>query len=179
MTQEQAYIEGFVKRASEYGVHESQAIELLKTSGALDRLGALAKSQALSRFVTPIQEARQGAATQMKALRNKVRSMENPRNYFTDMNEWRNYVTGGNGPADIMNSTQLSAQDKIKSLMSHRLSSDPAKKRLRSLIENPPDAKDLLQQLHNERNLGAVHTMEDLIPNSGKLSEKLIKNLKV
>lgn len=32
-TQEQAYIEGFVKRASEYGFSQAESAELLKTSG--------------------------------------------------------------------------------------------------------------------------------------------------
>jgi hypothetical protein len=31
-TQQQAYIEGFVKRASEYGLNQSEAIELLKSA---------------------------------------------------------------------------------------------------------------------------------------------------
>jgi hypothetical protein len=33
MTTQQAYVDGFVKRASEYGYSEAEAIELLKTSG--------------------------------------------------------------------------------------------------------------------------------------------------
>jgi len=33
MTTEQAYIEGFVKRASEYGFSRNEAIELLKSAG--------------------------------------------------------------------------------------------------------------------------------------------------
>lgn len=37
-TQEQAYINGFVKRAAEYGVGYSDAVELLKSSGATEFL---------------------------------------------------------------------------------------------------------------------------------------------
>jgi hypothetical protein len=37
-TQEQAYINGFVKRASEYGVDQHTAIELLKSAGLLSEL---------------------------------------------------------------------------------------------------------------------------------------------
>ena len=32
-TQQQAYINGFVKRASEYGINQNEAIELLKSAG--------------------------------------------------------------------------------------------------------------------------------------------------
>jgi hypothetical protein len=35
-TQQQAYIEGFVKRASEYGLTQNEAFELLKSSGFMD-----------------------------------------------------------------------------------------------------------------------------------------------
>jgi hypothetical protein len=35
-TQQQAYIEGFTKRASEYGFTQNEAIELLKSSGIVD-----------------------------------------------------------------------------------------------------------------------------------------------
>jgi hypothetical protein len=45
-TQQQAYIEGFVKRASEYGFSEAEAIELLKQSDWYDTLqGGLNKLQ--------------------------------------------------------------------------------------------------------------------------------------
>jgi hypothetical protein len=36
-TQQQAYIEGFVKRAAEYGLSQNEAIELLKSSGVVDQ----------------------------------------------------------------------------------------------------------------------------------------------
>ena len=35
-TQKQAYIEGFVKRAAEYGFSENEAVKLLKQSGIAD-----------------------------------------------------------------------------------------------------------------------------------------------
>lgn len=38
MTREQAYIKGFVKRASEHGIGLSEAIELLKSSGVVESL---------------------------------------------------------------------------------------------------------------------------------------------
>ena len=37
-TQQQAYIEGFVKRASEYGLNQGEAIELLKQADILRSL---------------------------------------------------------------------------------------------------------------------------------------------
>jgi hypothetical protein len=40
MNTEQAYIEGFVKRASEYGLDESQAIEIYKSARALGPIEA-------------------------------------------------------------------------------------------------------------------------------------------
>lgn len=42
-TTEQAYINGFVKRASEYGVDQHTAIELLKSAGLLSELVGQAK----------------------------------------------------------------------------------------------------------------------------------------
>jgi acyl carrier protein len=36
-TQQQAYIEGFVKRASEYGFSEAEAVELLKSAVSYDK----------------------------------------------------------------------------------------------------------------------------------------------
>jgi hypothetical protein len=47
-TQEQAYINGFVKRAAEYGIDENQAIELLKTSLAKGELHDLKASVPLN-----------------------------------------------------------------------------------------------------------------------------------
>lgn len=38
MNTQRSYINGFVKRASEYGYSEDQAIELLKNAGAVDKL---------------------------------------------------------------------------------------------------------------------------------------------
>lgn len=50
MTTEQAYINGFVKRASEYGFSAQEAIELLKTSGVppqhMNDLGAALSTKA-------------------------------------------------------------------------------------------------------------------------------------
>jgi hypothetical protein len=40
MIREQAYIEGFVKRASEYGYSESEALDVLKLAGISDSLKA-------------------------------------------------------------------------------------------------------------------------------------------
>lgn len=44
---QQAYINGFVKRANEYGVSSSDAIDLLKTAGLWDSLKARFKSPSL------------------------------------------------------------------------------------------------------------------------------------
>ena len=49
MNTEQAYIEGFVKKASEYGFDENQAMDLLKTAGN----GRLARNIIAGIFKTP------------------------------------------------------------------------------------------------------------------------------
>lgn len=50
MTNQEAYINGFVKRAAEYGYSAQEAIELLKTSGVppahIDDLGAALSTKA-------------------------------------------------------------------------------------------------------------------------------------
>jgi len=55
MNTQQAYINGFVKRANEYGYSDNQAIELLKHAGLMDTMAAkLAPiSDKLKDFMTP------------------------------------------------------------------------------------------------------------------------------
>ena len=62
--QQEAYINGFVKRANQHGLSDYQAIELLKESGALEspttlkyNPGAMTASQAGSNPVKPVSPA--------------------------------------------------------------------------------------------------------------------------
>lgn len=71
-TQQQAYVNGFVKRAAEYGFNEAEATGLLKQSGALNQLAALSNSGLSHAAETAknLQNWRNSTAAGIKKLRN-------------------------------------------------------------------------------------------------------------
>jgi hypothetical protein len=69
-TQEQAYINGFVKRASEYGFSETQISNLLKSAGAREQLLQLAKFKGVNpENIELLQKGRDMKAKVIRMLR--------------------------------------------------------------------------------------------------------------
>jgi len=72
--QEQAYVEGFTKRASEYGLDSNAVLELLKTSGALSTIAKMQASGASPKYLQSILTARKGVADEIRYARNGAKA---------------------------------------------------------------------------------------------------------
>ena len=72
MTTEQAYVEGFVKRASEYSFNENEAVNILKEAGALTTLGKMEASGANPKVLKRILDSRKQLADEIRHSRNSA-----------------------------------------------------------------------------------------------------------
>ena len=71
-TQQQAYIEGFVKRAAEYGFNEDEAVNILKEAGALTTIAKMEASGANPKVLKRILSSRKQLADEIRHSRNSA-----------------------------------------------------------------------------------------------------------
>jgi len=72
MSTQQAYIEGFVKRANEYGFSEAEAEAIIKEAGALTTLSKMEASGVNPRVLRKILDSRKQLADEIRHSRNSA-----------------------------------------------------------------------------------------------------------